>query len=104
MLARGLVVRAVAAEVGSKHEAVVDEDLERPVDGGRVDAREALAHAFHDLLRAQMPVRLGEQHVPDHAPLAGEPPPVAAQGLVVVHEPIITPVRTGPILVANELQ
>ena len=39
VVAHGLVVGAVAAEVGPEQETVVDEDLERPVDGGRVDAR-----------------------------------------------------------------
>jgi len=90
VVAHRLVVGAVAAEVGPEQETVVDQDLERPVDRRSVDAGKPLAHSLHDVLRAQVPARLGHQHLPDHAALARESPSAPAQRRGVVgHEPIM---------------
>src|SRR4051812_33436647 len=74
VLVRGLVEDAVAAEVGAERQAGLDEHVERPVHGRRGHARDLRAHALADLARAQVPVGLRGEDLPDHAALSGEAP------------------------------
>jgi hypothetical protein len=73
MRVRGLEVRAVAAEVRAPYEALVDENVERPVDRRRVDLGQVAADALGDRVRGEMELRLGGQPLPDGGALDGEP-------------------------------
>lgn len=69
-----LVVGAVGSEVGPQEEALLDEKVERAVDGRGVDPRKLAADALCDLVGAQVLIRLGEEDIPDRLALTGEPP------------------------------
>lgn len=81
MFVRGFVVGAIAAEIRTQHESLVDEELERAIDGRRVETRQLRLRALDNLLRAQMPVALGDELVPDEGALTGDPAPMSAQCL-----------------------
>jgi hypothetical protein len=68
------VVGTVGAQVGAEDESFVDEEIERSVDGGRVDLGELPSNAFDDVFGAEVAVGFGEERVPDRLPLASQPP------------------------------
>src|SRR5262249_47293569 len=78
VLGRELVVAAVRAEVGPQHETVLDQHVERAVDGRAVQLGRALVHGRSDLGRAHVPVGVLDEHVPDQRALSREPAPVRA--------------------------
>jgi hypothetical protein len=69
VLVRRLEERPALAEVGAEHQAVLNQDVQIPVDGGSVDLRQPVAYPRGDLLGAQMRVRLRAQDLPDDGPL-----------------------------------
>jgi hypothetical protein len=75
----GFVVGAVASEVGSTYEAVLDEHVEGAVDGGRVEVRDPVADAVADLLGAEVCVGVLGEDVPDRRALGGEAAPTDAE-------------------------
>jgi hypothetical protein len=79
VLVRWLEVRPAGAEVGAVDEPLPDEQVERPVDGRGVDARQRLADAVDHVVRAQVRVGLGDERVPDQAALLRQPPAAAAE-------------------------
>ena len=56
MFVRGLVVRAVRAELRAKQKPLLDEKRERAVDGGRIDARQFGPDVLDDVVGAQVSV------------------------------------------------
>ena len=69
VLVRRLEERPALAEVGAEHQAVLNQDVQIPVDGGSVDPRQPVAYPRGDILGAQMRVRLRAQDLPDDGPL-----------------------------------
>ena len=72
VLVRRLEDCTARAEIGPPDESLLDEHVERAVDGRRVDLRKPLLNLVRDLLGAQVEVRLGGQHVPDRRTLDGQ--------------------------------
>lgn len=90
VLVRRLVEGAILAEVRAEHEPVLDEHLERAVNGRGVQARQPPLDALDDLVCAQMAIAVGDEHVPDqpsllcHTPAAGPQGYCRRRGLVAV--------------------
>src|SRR5262249_54097563 len=79
VLARRLEVGTVAAEVGAEEQALLDEQLERAVDRGGVHVRKLRPDQLDDVLRAEVPVRLVRECLPDQLSLPGHAPALGAQ-------------------------
>ena len=68
-----LEIGAVAAEIGTQEQALVDEQVEGAIDRGGVDTREVGPHRFDDVVGAEVLVGLGRERLPDQPALARQP-------------------------------